>query len=60
MRTTRRGFITLHIGLAVVVALLIAVNVYGYGRQGPLDLILGSKGFYYWTVMHVTLSFLPR
>ncbi|HKQ47048.1 MAG TPA: hypothetical protein VJZ71_03135 [Phycisphaerae bacterium] len=60
MRTTRNGFMTLHLGLAAVVTVLIAISVYGFGKEGVLEAIVGSKSFYYWTVMHVTLSFLPR
>lgn len=60
MRTTRAGFMTLHLGLAALVTLLIAIDVYGFGKESWLDNLVGSKNFYYWTVMHVTLSFLPR
>lgn len=60
MRTTRSGFMTLHLGLAAVVTALIAVDVYGFGKDCWLDVVVGSKNFYYWTIMHVTLSFLPR
>lgn len=60
MRTTVRGFTFLHMGLAVVFVLLVAVGVYGFGKQGVLELLFGSKTFYYWTIMHVTLSFYPR
>lgn len=60
MRTTRTGFMTLHLGMAALVVVLIGIDVYGYGKESWLDVIVGSKNFYYWTVMHVTLSFLPR
>jgi len=60
MRTTRPGFMTLHLGLAALVTLLIAVDMYHFGKQSWLDVVVGSKNFYYWTIMHVTLSFLPR
>lgn len=60
MRTTRKGFMTLHLGLAAVVTVLIAISTYGFGKEGILEDLVGSKSFYYWTVMHVTLSFLPR
>lgn len=60
MRTTRKGFMVLHLGLAALVAVLIAIDVYGFGKESWLDVVVGSKNFYYWTVMHVTLSFLPR
>lgn len=60
MRTTRQGFMTLHLGLAALVTILIAVSIYGFGKDCWLEPIVGSKNFYYWTIMHVTLSFLPR
>lgn len=60
MRGTRTGFTWLHLGLAGVVVLLVAVNSWAFGTSGPLELVIGSKSFFYWTIMHVTLSFFPR
>lgn len=61
MRTTRRGFVTLHTGLVVATALLLAVSVYYFGQQSSiLDVIVGKEAFYYWTIMHVTWSWVPR
>lgn len=60
MRSTRRGFMTLHLGLAALVTVLIAVSVYCFGKQDVLEHIVGSKSFFYWTIAHVTLSFMPR
>lgn len=60
MRTTWQGFTFLHLGLAVVVVLIVAVSHYVFGKQSWLELVVGSKVFYYWTIMHVTLSFFPR
>lgn len=60
MRTTRTGFTWLHLGLAAIVVLLVAWSTYVDGKSGPLEAIVGSKSFYYWTIMHVTLSFYPR
>jgi hypothetical protein len=60
MRTTPRGFAVLHMGLAAVAVVVVAINVYGYGQVGWLDEIVGRRNFYYWTIMHVTLSFFPR
>ena len=60
MRTTRAGFMTLHLGLAALVALLMVIDVYGFGRTTWLNAAIGSQSFYYWTIAHVTLSFLPR
>jgi hypothetical protein len=60
MRTTRVGFTFLHLGLAAVVVVLVALSHYAFGKSNWLDLVVGSKVFYYWTIMHVTLSFFPR
>ncbi len=60
MRTTVAGFTFLHLSLAVVVVALVGVSTYAFGKAGPLEMIVGSKVFYYWTIMHVTLSFFPR
>jgi hypothetical protein len=60
LRTTVPGFTWLHLGLAAVVVVLVVLATYGFGKSGPLEAIVGSKAFYYWTIMHVTLSFYPR
>jgi hypothetical protein len=60
MRTTRAGFTWLHLGLAVIVVGLVAYSTYANGKSGALEQIVGSRSFYYWTIMHVTLSFFPR
>ena len=60
MRSTKSGFTWLHLGLTVVVVVLVAVSTYAFGKQGVLEAVVGSKSFYYWTIMHVTLSFFPR
>jgi hypothetical protein len=60
MRSTRVGFTWLHLGLAVLAVLLVAVSTYAFGKTGALEAVVGSKAFYYWTIMHVTLSFFPR
>ncbi len=60
MRTTRPGFTFLHLGLAAIVIVLVALSNYAFGKQDVLEQIVGSKVFFYWTIMHVTLSFFPR
>jgi hypothetical protein len=49
----------LHLRLAVMVV-LVAVSTYAFGKQGALEAVVGSKSFYHWTIMQVTLSFFPR
>jgi hypothetical protein len=56
---TRRGFLALHLGLAAVVFLLMVVWAYG-GRSSVLTPVVSQNAFYYWTIMHVTVSFFPR
>ncbi len=60
MRTTQAGFKTLHLGLTAVVIVLIAVSTYVFGKNTWLDSVVGGPSFYYWTVLHVSLSFYPR
>lgn len=60
MRTTRTGFTVLHLGLAAVFVALSVVSTYAFGKTGVLEAIVGTKSFYFWTIMHVTLSFFPR
>jgi hypothetical protein len=61
MRTTRRGFVTLHNVMALVVAGMMCVSVYVYGQKdSPFDWIVGKESFYYWTILHVTWSWVPR
>ena len=59
-RTTLRGFSVFHLGLAALVIVLVMISTFAFGKTGPLEMFVGSKAFYYWTVIHVTLSFLPR
>jgi len=60
IRKTPEGFTAFHIGLAVLFALLIAWSHYSTGKSGIIEFAFGSKSFFYWTIMHVTLSFFPR
>ena len=60
MRTTQAGFKFLHLGLAVVVTVLILISVYVYQEKSVLDVFVSGPSFYYWTVIHVSLSFYPR
>jgi len=63
MRTTAKGFKTLHIGLVV---LLMAVGLYWTLALDPNDTshwlaaVLHPHAFLYWTIMHITVSFVPR
>jgi hypothetical protein len=63
LRGTRRGFNLLHAGLALA---LVGAGVwwaYGFGNDPgvrPLHLLLSREAFPYWTIMHVSVSFVPR
>lgn len=59
-RRTKLGFTVFHLGLAAFFVALVAVEVYVFGKQGYLEPFFGSKAFFFWTIMHVTLSFYPR
>lgn len=60
MRSTPRGFTVLHMGLAAVAVVVVGYNYYDLGQTGWVNTIFGRDNFYYWTIVHVTLSFFPR
>ena len=60
MRTTARGFRTLHIGMVLV---LMAIGLFwtlGNNEAPYLAWLLAPDSFLYWTIMHITVSFVPR
>jgi hypothetical protein len=60
VKGTRRGFLVLHLGLAALVFVGLAAWAYVYGKSGWLTPVVGPEAFYYWTIAHVTMSFVPR
>lgn len=62
MRTTQRGFQTLHgaSSLAVLVLLLCYFHSQTPLQDTAWSWVLDRDAFYYWTVMHVTVSFVPK
>lgn len=63
MRTTRAGFNTLHLGLLALVIAAALVWAYGYRNDAGLtamNVLLSKDAFPYWTIMHVTVSWMPR
>lgn len=63
MRSTPAGFNTLHLGLLGLVMAAALVWAYGFGNDPALSafhLVLGKDAFPYWTIMHVTVSWMPR
>lgn len=60
LRTTAKGFKTLHIGMALVLMVLGLVWTLGLGQTPYLQWLLAPDAFLYWTIMHITVSFVPR
>jgi hypothetical protein len=57
LRSTPAGFLTLHLGLAVVLLLLMTARVHVWGRAGFLSEGLAAGSFCYWALMHICMSF---
>jgi len=60
MRTTPTGFKTLHIGMAAVLMCIGLVWTLGLHQTPYLAWLLAPESFLYWTIMHITVSFVPR
>ena len=60
MRTTVRGFETLHIGMVVILMAIGLVWTLWLGQSPTLTWLLAPESFLYWTIMHITVSFVPR
>ncbi|MFQ5502834.1 MAG: hypothetical protein ACE5EQ_11135 [Phycisphaerae bacterium] len=60
MRTTVWGFKTLHIGMVVVLMVLGLVWTLALGQTSALGWLLRPEAFLYWTILHITVSFVPR
>jgi len=63
IRATPKGFAFFHIGLFVLITLGCVVWEYGFGNdpeQVGFQVVLSREAFGYWTIMHITLSFVPR
>jgi hypothetical protein len=61
-RETQAGFQTLHIALLLFFIGLAAVWAYGFDRSlaHPLGWLVSREAFPYWTICHVTVSFVPK
>jgi hypothetical protein len=59
-RTNLSGFRILHIGLVIVFIAVGAIWAYVFEGRGPLWYVLAPGAFLYWTIAHITVSFLPR
>lgn len=62
LRTTQAGFQTLHVGLTILCVATAFVWAYRFGMaEGHILSWFGDRdAFYYWTIMHVTVSFVPK
>lgn len=63
MRSTPRGFDVLHIGLVLLTLVGAWVWAYGFRNDPTLAafyVVLSRDAFPFWTIMHVSLSWLPR
>lgn len=63
LRGTPRGFDVLHLGLVGLTLLAAAVWAYGFRNDpdlAPFYVMLSRDAFPFWTIMHVTLSWMPR
>jgi hypothetical protein len=60
LRTTLPGFRVLHIGLVVGMLAVAGLWSYAFGQEGWLPWALSPRTFYYWTIIHITASFVPR
>ena len=61
-RETQAGFQTLHIGLVLLVLAVAGVWAYAFERSlaNPLGWLVSQQAFPYWTIGHVTVSFVPK
>jgi hypothetical protein len=60
IRSSVTGFRTLHVSVAVLFFILILFSYLFSDKPVFLNIIVNSKAFYYWTLIHVTISFAPR
>lgn len=54
------GFQVMHLGFAALFLILVLVSHYAQANTGVLGMLLSGNAFYYWTVIHVTISFAPK
>jgi hypothetical protein len=59
-RGSTAGFQRLHLGIAAAFLILILFNYFFLTDRGILSMLFSANAFYYWTVIHVTISFAPR
>lgn len=60
LRGSVAGFQRLHLGVAAAFLIVILINHFVRTDTGIVNTLLGANAFYYWTVIHVTISFAPK
>jgi hypothetical protein len=60
VRGSASGFRMLHVSVAVLFFIVILISYLFPDKPAFLNIIVNSKAFYYWTLIHVTISFAPR
>lgn len=59
-RGSTAGFQRLHLGAAAIFLIVIFVNYFFLPDTGVVATLFSANAFYYWTVIHVSVSFAPR
>lgn len=57
LRGTPTGFLVLHLGLALAVLALMGLRIYAWERSGLVSDLVAKSSFYYWSIMHICMSF---
>lgn len=60
MRTTLPGFKFLHLSLFALFLVAGLVCVYVFKQEGWIWTLMGPQAMVYWTITHITVSFMPR
>jgi len=59
-RGSTAGFQLLHLGAAAAIFIIILINYFFLPDRSIIGTLFSANAFYYWTVIHVTISFAPR
>jgi hypothetical protein len=59
-RGTPQGLTMLHLVFGAALFAMLALSAYAFGKQDLINVVFGQQSFAYWTIMHITVSFVPR